>query len=97
MIAAGQSAEALESLEGNARLEEAFFGTNINARSLRGDAKFWLGDYDGSVADFAQVAAALGDFRAPTLFVFPPQIPHLSLLNRTQFRTYLGVARSPDV
>lgn len=94
MIASGQSAKALERLEGNALLEEAFFGTNINARSLRGDAKFWLGDYDGSVADFAQVAAALGDFRAPTLFVFPPQIPHLSLLNRTQFRTYLGVARS---
>lgn len=94
MIAAGRSADALAALDRNETLEMAFFGTNLNARSLRGDAKFWLGDLDGAVADYTQAAAALSDFRAPTLFVFPPQIPQLALMNRAQFRAYLGVARA---
>ncbi|MCA8926665.1 MAG: CHAT domain-containing protein [Alphaproteobacteria bacterium] len=94
MIAAGRSADALAALPANAELEQAFFGTNLGARALRGDAKFWLGDYDGAVRDYLQVAEALGSFRPPTLFVFPPQIPQLSLMNQAQFRAYLGIARA---
>ncbi|MBY8974840.1 CHAT domain-containing protein [Rhodobacteraceae bacterium NNCM2] len=94
LILAGRSAKAIERIPELERREIAYFGTNIGARSLRGDAKFWLGDNQGSVRDFLQVVEALGDFRAPSLFVFKPQIPQLALLNRTQFRAYLGIARA---
>ncbi len=94
LIADGRSGEALAALPDNEALEHAFFGTNLGARSLRGDAKFWLGDYAGAVRDYLQVVEALGGFRPPTLFVFPPQIPQLSLMNEAQFRSYLGIARS---
>lgn len=94
LIAAGRSAEAMSSLPANEDLERGFFGTNLNARAWRGEAKFWLGDHKGAVADFLSVIEALGDFRAPTLFVFPPQIPQLALMNRSQFRATLGIARS---
>ncbi len=93
-ILAGRSAEAIERIPALEVLEEAYFGTNIGARALRGEAKFWLGDNDGAVRDFLQVVDALGDFRAPALLLFKPQVPELALLNRAQFQAYLGIARS---
>ena len=94
LISGGRSAEAMTALDENEALEVAFFGTNLNARTLRGDVKFWLGDHRGAIADYLSATEALGGFRAPTLFVFPPQIPQLALMNRSQFRATLGIARS---
>ncbi len=92
LIAAGQAADADEALDLLEPLEAAHFGTNLGTRALRGEARLWLGDYDGAIRDELQVVEALRSFRAPSLFVFPPQIPQLALLNRSQFRAYLVTA-----
>lgn len=94
LIAAGRAADAEAMLPETEKLERAYFGTNIGARSLRGEARFWLGDYEAAIRDQLQVVEALGDFRAPTLFVFPPQIPQLALMNRSQFRAYMVIANA---
>lgn len=94
LIAAGRAADAEAMLPETEKLELAYFGTNLGVRALRGEARFWLGDYDGAIRDQLQVVEALGDFRAPTLFVFPPQIPQLALMNRSQFRAYMTIANS---
>ncbi len=70
LIAAGRAADAEALLPETERLELAYFGTNLGARSLRGEARFWLGDHEAAIRDQLQVVEALGDFRAPTLFVF---------------------------
>jgi tetratricopeptide (TPR) repeat protein len=94
LLAAGRAADAEAMLPETERLEIDFFGTNIGARSLRGEARFWLGDYEAAIRDELQVVESLGDFRAPTLFVFPPQIPQLALMNRSQFRAYMIIANA---
>lgn len=94
LILAGRSAEAIGRIPALETLEQAYFGTNAGARSLRGEAKFWLGDNEGALRDFLHVVEAFGDYRPPALLLFKPQIPQLALLSRTQFRAYLGVARS---
>ncbi|WP_416899163.1 MAG: CHAT domain-containing protein [Minwuia sp.] len=94
LIAAGRAADAEAMLPETEALEIAYFGTNLGARSLRGEARFWLGDYEAAIRDELQVVEALGDFRAPTLFVFPPQIPQLALMNRSQFRAYMVIANA---
>jgi hypothetical protein len=94
MIVAGRAADAVAELAGLETLEVAYFGTNLATRSLRGEAKFWLGDYEAAIRDELQVVEALKGFRAPALFVFPPQIPQLALMNRAQFRAYLVIANS---
>lgn len=94
LLAAGRAADAEALLPETERLEMAYFGTNLGARALRGEARFWLGDYDAAIRDQLQVIEALGDFRAPTLFVFPPQIPQLALMNRSQFRAYMIIANA---
>ncbi|MEM9061851.1 MAG: CHAT domain-containing protein [Pseudomonadota bacterium] len=94
LILAGQSAEAVERIADLEAKEEAFFGGNLGARALRGEAKFWLGDNAGALRDFAQVVEALGDFRPPSLLVFKPEVPQQALMTRAQYRAYLGIARS---
>ncbi len=94
LIAAGRAADAETELAKTEPLEIAFFGTNLGARALRGEARLWLGDYEAAIRDELQVVEALGDFRAPTLFVFPPQIPQLALMNRAQFRANLVIANA---
>lgn len=94
LIAAGRAADAEDELATTEKREEAFFGTNLGSRALHGEARFWLGDYEAAIRDELSVVEALGDFRAPTLFVFPPQIPQLALMNRAQFRAYLVIANA---
>ena len=94
LIAAGRAADAEAELAKTEKLEIAYFGTNLGSRALRGEARFWLGDYEAAIRDQLSVVEALGDFRAPTLFVFPPQIPQLALMNRAQFRAYLVIANA---
>ncbi len=94
LIAAGRAADAEAELARTEMLEIAYFGTNLGSRALRGEARFWLGDYEAAIRDELSVIEALGEFRAPTLFVFPPQIPQLALMNRAQFRAYLVIANA---
>ncbi|MEC9345377.1 MAG: CHAT domain-containing protein [Pseudomonadota bacterium] len=94
LIAVGRAADAEIELDRTAGLEAAFFGSNLGSRALRAEARMALGDFDAAIRDALQVVEALGDFRAPTLFVFPPQIPQLALMNRAQFRSYLVIANA---
>ena len=93
LVMMGRAAEAETELLSTADLETAAFGTDINARALRGEARMWLGDLDSAIADFAQVIDALGDWRLPTLWVFPPpHIPSVVSMTRAHMRSYLGMA-----
>ena len=93
LIMMGRAADAETELMQTAKRETAAFGTNLNARTLRGEARMWSGDLDSAIADFAQVIEALGDWRLPTLWVFPPgHIPGVVALTRAHMRSYLGMA-----
>lgn len=94
LILAGRSAEAEERIARLEKLEMAHFNSNISARALRGEIRFWLGDNDGAVRDFLQVVEMLGDFRPPSLLVFKPEVAQMALLTRAQYLAYLGIARS---
>lgn len=93
LIMMGRAADAEEELEKTAKWEQQAFGTNLNARCLRGDGRVWLGDYDAAIADFLQVIQALDGWKLPTSYVFPPaDISQLALRSRAQLRAYVGLA-----
>lgn len=93
LIMMGRAAESETELVRTAQLEMAAYGTNLNARTLRGEARMWSGDLDAAISDFAQVIEALGDWRLPTLWVFPPgHIPGVVSMTRAHMRSYLGMA-----
>ncbi|MEM7670779.1 MAG: hypothetical protein AAF317_16880, partial [Pseudomonadota bacterium] len=94
LILAGRSSEAIERVDDLEAREIAFFGSNLGARALRAETKFWLGDNEGALRDFLQVVEALGDFRPPALLVFKPEVPQVALMTRAQYLSYLGIARS---
>ena len=92
-IMMGRAADAETELLKTAEREKTAFGTNLNARTLRGEARMWPGDLDAAIADFALVIESLGDWRLPTLWVFPPaDIPSVVSLTRAHLRSYLGMA-----
>ena len=92
-IMMGRAADAEVELVRTAEREQRAFGSNLNSRALRGEARMWLGDLDAAIDDFAQVIEALGTWREPTIFVFPPlDIPQLIAMTRAHFRSYLGIA-----
>ena len=89
----GRAADAEESIRHIDRLERPVFGSNLNARALRGEARLWIGDLEGAIGDFAQVIRALDGWRLPTLFVFPPpEVPVTVALTRAHFRALMGMA-----
>ena len=93
LIMMGRAADAESELERTARLEIAAFGTNLNAWALRGEAKLGSGDVDGAIKDLAQVIEAIGEWRLPTLWVFPPaDVAQVVALTRAHFRSHLGLA-----
>lgn len=93
LIMMGRGADAETELQRTEQFEIEAFGTNVNARALRGEARMWLGEYDASLGDFVQVIDAIGDWRVPTVFVFPPpDVPGVAALGRAHLRAYLGMA-----
>lgn len=95
LIMMGRAADAEVELKKTAPLEVAFFGTNLNTRALRGEAKLWLGDVDGAMADFAQVVKAIGFWRLPTTFYAfpaPTELAKLFFTTTAQLRSFLGLA-----
>ena len=48
--------------------EIAVFGTNVNSRALRGEARLWASDFEGAIGDLARVAVATQNWRLPTSY-----------------------------
>jgi len=92
LIQLGRGADAETALIRSEELERAAFGTNVNARALRGEAKLWQGRAEDAILDFVSVVKALQDWRMPTLFVFWPDVAHNVAMTRAHFRSYLGMA-----
>lgn len=93
LIMMGRAADAEVELERTEGWEQKAFGTNINARSLRGEARSWLGDHERAILDFLQVLRALDRWRLPTSYVFAPSDPsQLALRSRAQLRAFVGLA-----
>ena len=95
LIMMGRAADAEVELKKSTHLEVTFFGSNLNSRALRGEARLWLGDADGAIADFAQVVKAIGFWRLPTTYYgFPAPVELAKLFSTTtaQLRSFTGLA-----
>jgi len=77
----------------SAGFEQKVFGTNVNSRALRGEARFWAGDLDAAHADLARVAAATKAWRLPTAYGGPPtNLGELFNITNAQLRAYTVLA-----
>lgn len=95
LIMMGRAADAELELEKTAQLESRAFGTNLNSRALRGDARVWLSDYEAATGDFLQVIKVLEPWKLPSSYVFPPSdVAQLALRSRAQLRAHVGLAAS---
>ena len=92
LIQLGRGPDAEAALVRSEKLEMAAFGTNVNTRALRGEAKLWQGRPQAAIDDFVSVVRGLEDWRMPTLFVFWPDVAHNVAMTRAHFRSYLGMA-----
>ncbi|MBO6782237.1 MAG: CHAT domain-containing protein [Alphaproteobacteria bacterium] len=92
LIQLGRGPDAEAALVASEALELAAFGTNVNTRALRGEAKLWQGRPEAAVQDFVSVVRGLEDWRMPTLFVFWPDVAHNVAMTRAHFRSHLGMA-----
>ncbi len=95
LIMMGRAAEVDDLLKDTAQREISFAGHDLNTRALRGEARLWLGDVDGAVADFARVWLTLRDWRLPTFYLFPPTRSGLRnryILTTAQVRALAGLA-----
>lgn len=90
---AGRASEAESGAAGVARLEIALRGSDLVARTLRGDARARLGDFEAAIADFETVLLALGHWRFPTRYGGPPSnILDLAVTAEARTRALLGLA-----
>jgi len=92
LIQLGRGPDAEVALILSEALEVDAFGTNVNTRALRGEAKLWQGRPEAAIQDFVSVIRGLEDWRMPTLFVFWPDVAHNVAMTRAHFRSYLGMA-----
>ena len=92
LIQLGRGPDAEAALVASEAREMAAFGTNVNTRALRGEAKLWQGRPEAAIEDFVTVIRGLKDWRMPTLFVFWPDVAHNVAMTRAHFRSYLGMA-----
>lgn len=89
----GRASEAERAVAEVAQLEIALRGSDIVARSLRGDARARLGDFGAAIRDYESVLAALGGWRFPTRYGGPPSnITDLSLTTEARSRALIGLA-----
>ncbi|MBM3557079.1 MAG: hypothetical protein FJX47_16175, partial [Alphaproteobacteria bacterium] len=73
--------------------EIALRRTDINSRTLLGDAKSRLGDVEGAIADYMSVVRAIGAWRFPTFYAGPPaNLDELSGMAEAATRAYIGLA-----
>lgn len=95
MIMMGRAAEAESLLPRIAELEIAVTGGNLSTVALRGEAKVWLGDFDGAKLDFFSVLKAMGSWDLPVSFPNPPSnIAELYIITSAQIRSFTGLAAS---
>jgi len=95
MIMMGRAADAEEELQNAARLEIAAFGKSLNTRALRAEARLWLGDLDGAIADASLVAEETKRWRLPTSYSNRPsdnEILHMVWQTTAQLRAYAILA-----
>lgn len=89
----GRASEAEALAAETARREIALRGSDLVARTLRGDAHVRLGDFSGARKDYHAVLRALGDWRFPTSYGGPPTNPlDLALTTEARTRATLGMA-----
>lgn len=90
---AGRASEAELAAAEVSRLEISLRGSDLVARSLRGDARARLADFDAAIQDYQSVLVALGGWRFPTSFGGPPtNMVDLSLTTEARGRALTGLA-----
>ncbi len=90
---AGRASEAELAAAEVSRLEIALRGSDLVARSLRGDARARLADFSAAIQDYQSVLIALGNWRFPTSYGGPPSnLIDLSLTTEARGRALTGLA-----
>ena len=72
LLTMGRAAEAEEEMNRASALEVSLFGTDVYAKTLRGEARLWLRDFQGAEADLGRVVQTIGTWRIPVSYGGPP-------------------------
>ena len=72
LLVTGHTVEQREAVKVAMAREITLFGTNIDSLTRMAEERLWSHDLDASAAYYGRVLEFLGDWRLPTLFVFPP-------------------------
>ena len=95
LIMMGRASEAEEVIQRAAALEIQTTGKALNTRALRGEARLWLGDTAGAIADLALVSHDLRNWRFQTNYSAEPsaaEIVNIVALTTAQLRAYGAMA-----
>lgn len=93
LIMMGRAADAEVELETTSKREVHFIGHNWNSRSLRGEVRLWLEDYENAKQDLFQVVKAAGNWSMPTSYALPPSnLPELVGVVTAQLRAFTALA-----
>jgi len=90
---AGRAPEAESAAEVVRQREIALRGSDLVARTLRGDARARLGEYERAIADYLSVLSALGGWTFPTSYSGPPSnLTDLVVTTEARTRALLGMS-----
>lgn len=90
---AGRAPEAESEAETVRQREIALRGSDLVARTLRGDARARLGEYERAIADYVSVMSALGGWTFPTSYSGPPSnLTDLVVTIEARTRALLGMS-----
>ncbi len=90
---AGRAPEGEEIAQQAAKMEIEMRGSDLVSRTLRGDARFRLGEFRAARSDYLSVLAGLGDWRFPTSYSgFPTNMRDLAITVEARIRALLGLA-----
>lgn len=90
---AGRAPEGEEIAQQAAKMEIEMRGSDLVSRTLRGDARFRLGEFRAARSDYLSVLDGLGDWRFPTSYTgFPTNMRDLAITVEARIRALLGLA-----
>jgi len=93
LLQLGRAADAEKLADELVPLDQQLTQSNLSARTLRGQAKMLLGDFDGALADLGQVATALGTWSMPVSYGGPPSnLVQFKMFCEAQLRAYTVIA-----
>ncbi len=93
LMAQGKANAAEQETHNTAKLERQLFDTDVNSRSLRGEALLWQDEWDKAIELLMQVAVQTQDWQLPDFYLAPPaNLGELFNITTAQLRAYTVIA-----